>query len=50
MECGRDSGKTVRVEYADGREEILRLCGDCRQNFADGGFVEEIAPRESDGG
>jgi hypothetical protein len=49
-ECARNPEATVRVEYADGRKEILRLCRDYRQNHADGKFVEEVAPMETNNG
>lgn len=41
-ECGADGAEPVRVEYVEAGAETLRLCADCREQFADGDLVADV--------
>lgn len=34
----------MRVEYVQGPTETLRLCSECRCEFEEGNFVEDVTP------
>ena len=45
-ECTENQGELVSVEYTDGTTESIRLCGTCREQYADGDLVSDIEPVE----
>lgn len=47
-ECGAGEASPVRVEYADGTRETLRLCAACRREFGEGDLVTDVRPIEGE--
>lgn len=41
-ECGTQAATQVTVEYTSGRTETLALCTDCRDEFEEGEFVQNV--------
>lgn len=50
VECGADGAEPVRVEYVEAGAETLRLCEDCREQFADGDLVADVTAVSSGDG
>ena len=44
--CGENKGQKVEVRYFDGTDEHITLCDQCRNEFDEGGLVEEVAKLE----
>lgn len=41
-ECDSEAAAQVTVEYTNGRTETLALCTDCRVEFEEGEFVQNV--------
>lgn len=42
-ECGTGDAALTKVKYEVDKTETIPLCADCRDEFQDGGLVEEIS-------
>lgn len=42
-ECGTSDAALTKVEYEVEETETIPHCADCRDEFQDGGFIEEVS-------
>ncbi len=45
-EWGRRDATPTKIEYVVEETETIPLCDDCRDEFKDGGFVQDVSPVE----